>query len=423
MTQWIEAGAVAGLLKPGMTVFVAGATAEPRQILESLSKAGERCAGVRFVSVSLPDINGGDFSRFDPEARSTVFFATAENRAGIAAGQVDFLPMQYRAIYAFLETELQIDLVLVQLPEPGGDGRVSLGIAVDFLPAVLNKATLLVAEINSKQPTPRDAPDFPVSRLDYAVACNRPVPTLPSIALSDSARAIGQQVSTLVADGDCLQIGIGAIPDATLAALTEKNDLGIHSGMITDGVMALAKSGNINGHNKAIDRDQIVSGVVLGSQGLIDWAGDESALSLRPVAYTHDPAVIRQIDNFVSINSALEIDLYGQVNADMLGPRQISGTGGCVDMMRGAALSKGGRSIIALASTANQGQVSRIVPTLAAHTATTALRTDIDIVVTEHGARRLKHLPVLARAEALIELADPRFRDGLREQWNTLKRA
>ena len=420
MTQWIEAEEVAGLLKPGMSVFVAGATAEPRQILEALAKGGERCAGVRFVSVSLPGMNGVDFSRFNPQTRSTAFFATAENRESIAAGQVDFLPMQYRAIYEYLQREQQIDLVLAQLPALGEGGKFSLGIAVDFLPAVLEKASLVVAEINARQPVPGDTSNFPASRIDYAVACERPVPTIAPIELTDSARAIGREVGRLIADGDCLQIGIGAIPDASLAALTAKNDLGIHSGMITDGVMALAENGNITGDRKSVDCKQMVSGVVLGGQRLIDWAGSAPALSLRPVGYTHDPAVIRQIEDFVSINSALEIDLFGQVNAEMLGGHQVSGTGGCVDMMRAAALSRGGRSIVALASTANQGRVSRIVPTLAAHTATTALRTDIDIVVTEHGSRRIKNLPLMARAEALIEIADPGYRDGLREQWAVL---
>ena len=414
ITRWLDAADVGAVLQPGMTVFVTGATAEPREILQALASRGECCAGVRFVSVSVPGINGTDFSSFHPQATSTAFLATAENRQSIAAGRVDFIPMHYSSIYRYLQQELQVDAVLLQLPSAGANGVFSLGISADFTPAVLDKAGLVIAEVNQQQLVPMDSPLLPQSRLDYAVACDRPVPTLVSGAISDTARLIGQHVAALVQDGDCIQIGIGVLPAAILSCLSGKNDLGIHSGMMSDGVMSLVQAGNITGRRKAVDTGKIVSGVTLGSQQLLEWAGTEPQLAVRPVGYTHDSAVIRQIDNFVSINSALEIDLFGQVNADMLGGRQISGTGGAVDMMRGAALSRGGRSIIALSSTAEGGRVSRIVPAFTPHTATTALRTDVDWVVTEYGARRIGHLPLAARAAALIEIAHPDFRSALR---------
>jgi 4-hydroxybutyrate CoA-transferase len=276
----------------------------------------------------------------------------------------------------------------------------------------------VIGEINPRQPRPKDSPRMPLTRLDYAIACDRPVPTLATAAISDVARQIGRHVRELIQDGDCLQIGIGAIPDAILGSLSGKNDLGIHSGMISDGVMALAEAGNITGRRKSEDAGRIVSGVTLGSERLIAWAGEAPQLTVRPVGYTHDSGVIRRIDNFVSINSALEVDLFGQVNADMLKGRQLTGTGGAVDMMRGAALSGGGRSIVALSATADGGKVSRIVAALGPHTAATALRTDVDYVVTEYGARRIRHLPVAARAQALIEIAHPDFRAGLRDQWS-----
>lgn len=421
MTQWIEAGQVSGLLQAGMTVFVAGATAEPREILGALAARSEQCAGVRFVSVSVPGINGVDFSAFHPKTKSTAFLATAQNRKSIAAGRVDFVPLHYSAIFDFLERDMKIDAVLVQLPPPAKDGTAHLGISADFTPAVLAKAGIVIGEINARQPAPADAPALPLSRLDYALACDRPVPAFAHAAISDVARSIGHHVAELIDDGDCIQIGIGAIPAATLAGLFAKNDLGIHSGMITDGVMALVQAGNITGRSKTLDTDKVVSGVTLGSQCLIQWAGEAPELAVRPVGYTHDSGVIRRIDNFVSINSALEVDLFGQVNSDMLGGCQVSGTGGSVDMMRGAALSRGGRSIIALSATASGGKISRIVAALTPHTATTALRTDIDYVVTEFGARRIRHLPVQARAEALIEIAHPNFHDQLRDEWNDMK--
>jgi 4-hydroxybutyrate CoA-transferase len=422
MTQWIQAQDVAGLLRPGMTVFVAGATAEPREILRALSEQGESCAGVRFVSVSLPGINHVDFTSLNEQAQSTAFFATPENRQSIATGRAEFVPMQYSAIYDYLQRDLPVDVALVQLPEPTRDA-VSLGISVDFLPSILDKAGLLIGEINTRQPTPAGAAEMPLSRLDYAVACERPVPTIAPAKINSTINEIGRHIAGLIQDGDCLQIGIGGIPGATMAALSERNDLGFHSGMITDGAMNLARAGNITGRMKAVDADLMVSGATLGSQELIEWAGNAQNLAFRPVGYTHDIEVLRRINNFVSINSALEVDLFGQVNADMLGSRQISATGGSIDMMRGAALSAGGRSIIALKSTARGGTVSCIRPALTAGTATTALRTDVDYVVTEYGARRIRHLPLMARAAALIEIAHPDFHDSLQDQWKEMMRA
>jgi 4-hydroxybutyrate CoA-transferase len=413
MKRWIERDEAATFLEPGMTIFVAGATAEPREILGTLQQQADCCAGVHFVSVSIPGINGVDFSALHPEARSTAFFATAENRASIDAGRTEFIPMHYSAIFDYLKNDLQVDIVLAQLPA-AQDDAVSLGVSADFLPAVLDRAGLVIAEINAQQPLPADSVNWPGDRVDLALACDRPVANFPLQQADEASLAIGRHVAELINEGDCLQIGIGAIPGAVLDALTAKNDLRIHSGLISDGVMKLADAGNISG--------KMVTATTLGSDALIEWAGNARDLMVRPVAYTHDPGIIRQIDNFVSINSAVEIDLFGQLSADMLDGRQWTGPGGAVDMMRGAALSKGGRSIIALKATARKGKRSRIVAALERGTAATALRTDIDYVVTEFGARRIRHLPTSARAEALIDIAAPEYRDQLRDDWQELTR-
>lgn len=415
MTRWIEAEEVPGLLQPGMTVFVAGATAEPGEMLKALGEDTRRCAGIRFVSVSIPGVNDFDFTDLHPRTKATAFLATAGNRQSIADGRVDYLPMHYSSVYRYLERELAIDALLVQLPPVGADGVLSLGLSADFVPAVLEKATLVIAEINERQPRPADAPTVPPARLDYALSCNRPVPAPDPSGISENALVIGRHVAELIDDGDCIQIGIGGLPDAILSCLESKNDLGVHSGLISDGIMALAKAGNINGRRKSRDTGKIVSGVTLGSEELVQWAGEARQLAIRPVSYTHDCAVIGSIGHFVSINSALEVDLWGQVNAEMLRGRQISGTGGAVDMMRAAAISRGGKSIVALESTAGNGKYSRIVSTLTPGNVTTALRTDVDYVVTEFGARQIRHLDLRARAAALIEIAHPDFRDQLRD--------
>lgn len=419
MKRWVKKDEVAGFFEPGMTVFVAGATAEPSEILAALQRQPDRCAGVHFVSISIPGINGFDFSALHPEIRSTTFFATPENRASIEAGNTDFVPLQYRVIFDYLSNGLKVDIVLAQLPPAQGD-TISLGLCADFLPAVLDEAGMVIAEINERQPVPSDSPTISLDRIDLAVACDRPVAEFPAQKADKTVTAIGAHIKQLIDDGDCLQIGIGTIPGAALAALSDKNDLGIHSGLISDGVMALANAGNITGRYKTQDQNKIVTGTTLGSDSLIQWAGDAPDLMIRPVGYTHDPGVIRQIDNFVSINSAVEVDLFGQVNADMMGGRQWTGPGGAVDMMRGAALSRGGRSIVALKATAANGERSRIVAALDQNIAATALRTDIDYVVTEYGARRVRYLSTAARAEALIGITAPAFRDQLRDEWLAL---
>ncbi|MBJ88439.1 MAG: hypothetical protein CMO98_01125 [Woeseia sp.] len=420
MTRWVDADSLNGLLKPGMTVFVAGATAEPQGILDSLSRNNKCCEGVRFVSVSIPGINSGEFASFSPKASSTAFFATPQNRMNIESDNIDFVPMQYSTIFKYLQDGLPIDVALVQLP-PLQNDAVSLGLSADFVPAILEKATLVVAEINERQPTPVDSILVPLEKIDFAIKCDRPVPVVAESKVDEVAQTIGVKVSELINDGDCLQIGIGGIPNAVLDALKQKNDLGIHSGLISDAVMHLAESGNISGRCKTQDREKIVTGTTLGSEELIQWAGRFPDLRIRPVSYTHDIGVLRSLDNLVSVNSAIEVDLFGQVNADMLGGRQWTGPGGAVDMMRGAGLSKGGRSIVALKATASAGKKSKIVSALDMNTAATALRTDVDYVVTEYGARHIRYLPVTERAKALIELAAPEFRVQLSNEWQSMR--
>ena len=239
-------------------------------------------------------------------------------------------------------------------------------------------------------------------------------PVFPVGDIDDVSKKIGEQIATLIKDGDCLQTGIGAVPAAMLANLCGRSDLGFHGGLMDDGVLALIRNGNMTGSRKAIDNGKHVLGMALGSEDLLDWlAHDPLAESVvfKSANYTHEVSVIGQLDNFVSVNSAVEIDLMGQVNAEVAGSKQISGTGGSVDFMRSAKASSGGRSIVAMASTARGGTVSRIVPQV---TLVTALRTDVDIVVTEFGIAELRNECLASRAERLIEIAHPEFRDELK---------
>ena len=417
MPRWLTAADVANLLAPGMTVFVAGGAAEPRTIGRALRERPEASAGVTYVGAVFPGSRATPFADLHPQSRLRTCMLTPGLRQLHAAGRVELVPLQYRAIYDWLEREVPVDIAMLQLTPPDTQGRCSFGLRVDFAPAVLDKAKLVVAEINSALPVLPGCPTIPIAAVDCAVAVQRPPGTEPTTAIDDTARTIGAEIARWVRDGDCLQVGVGSIPDAALAALAEHNDLGVHSGMIAQGIAALARRGVITGARKHADRGQIVTGFVAGDTDTHAWARSAPELLLRPVDYTHDHGVLAAIDHFVAINSAVEVDLFGQINAEMIGGRQHSGTGGGLDFMRGALRARGGRSIVALPATAAGGGVSRIVPALAQGTVATVPRTDADIIITEHGAARIRHLDTRARARALIEIAAPEFRDWLKERW------
>jgi 4-hydroxybutyrate CoA-transferase len=271
----------------------------------------------------------------------------------------------------------------------------------------------VLAEVNRKIVAPAGSPLAPLDRITACLETVRELPEFPHVTLDDVSKRIGAHVADLVPNGACLQTGIGSIPAAVLAALGSKNDLGLHSGLIDDGMMRLIRDGVMTGARKAIDRDTHVTGMALGSTTLLEWLADEPRVAFRGADHTHEVAVIRELDDFVSINSAVEVDLYGQVNAEMVGGKQLSGTGGSVDFMRAAKSSRGGRSIVALTATARGGAVSRIVPRVEI---ATALRTDVDLVVTEYGVAELREASNEERIERLIAIAAPQFRDELAQR-------
>jgi 4-hydroxybutyrate CoA-transferase len=311
-------------------------------------------------------------------------------------------------VFDYLSTG--IDVALLQVARDR-DGRLRLGPNVDFAAAVLASPARIVAELNEGIVAPAGCPLVDEQRLTSIVRSCRPLHESAPPAIDLSAETIGRLVAGLVEDGDCLQTGIGAIPAAILAALGDKNDLGLHGGLLDDGGMALIEAGVVTGARKPIDRNTHVTGMALGTRSLYEWLADRPDVVFRSADHTHDTGVIRDLPGFVSVNSAIEVDLMGQVNAEIAGGRQISGTGGSVDFMRGARAALRGRSIVALNATARGGSVSRIVPRVEL---ATALRTDVDIVVTEFGIARLRELPLEARARALAEIAAPAFRDELR---------
>ena len=408
--RWIDPAAVPGLLKPGMRAYVGGSSNEPGGLLDAIATRPECAAGVTFTQFPLAGLNNRDLSALHPDARLECFFMAPQLADGLAQGRVAFLPMQMRAVFDYVASQ-PFDVVMLQAAFDR-DGNLRLGPNVDFAAAAMSSARLLIGEVNEAIVAPAGCPRVDESRFEALVRTHRPLAPFGGGVPDATAHRIAEHVAALVRDGDCIQTGIGAIPAAILAALANKNDLGMHSGLIDDGGMDLIARGVMTGAAKPIERGVHVTGMALGTAALHDWLATRADVSFRGADHTHEVGVIRQIPNFVSINSAVEVDLLGQVNAESVAGKQISGTGGSVDFMRAAKASRGGRSIVAMTATARGGSVSRIVPRVEL---VTALRTDVDLVVTEFGVAALKSASSRERAERLIDIADPKFRDALRD--------
>lgn len=402
---------VLALLTPGATIYVGGSCAEPRGILDALTGMGLDVPDISYIQQPLGAVNQRDLSTLSPGASQRTFFMTPFLQDGLAVGRVEFVPMHMRTIFDHLQGSA-IDVAILQGARDR-NGELRFGPNVDYVDAVLESAKSIVIELNTSFTAPIGAPRIDPARIDLLVETEAARPTYPLSGSDDTSDKIGELIAGLIHDGDCLQTGIGAVPAAILKNLEDRNDLGFHGGLMDNGIMDLINQGVINGSRKTLDGHQHVLGMALGDDTLLDWLANDAAAEnvvFRSADYTHEISVISQIDNFVSVNSAIEIDLMGQVNAEVAGGRQISGTGGSVDFMRSAKASRNGRSIVAMASTARGGSVSRIVPKVST---VTALRTDVDIVVTEFGVADLRHASLASRREQLIAIAHPDFRDQL----------
>ncbi|MEC9155498.1 MAG: acetyl-CoA hydrolase/transferase C-terminal domain-containing protein [Pseudomonadota bacterium] len=398
---------LAELLAPGQRIFVAGSSNEPTALLEAMAQM-QLPEDLHFLQFPIAGLNGVDFTTWNDSADLTTFFMTP-TLAKADVQRIHYLPMQMRAVFDYLAKD--VDVCLLQVAHDR-NGVLRVGPNVDFVAAVLSGARIVIAELNRHIVAPLGCPRIESAQIDYLFESDRSLATMATPKIDEAAQSIGKLVAGLINDGDCVQTGIGAIPAAILNELSTKNDLGLHGGLIDAGGMRLIEAGNVNGARKAIDRGLHITGMALGDSELFDWLADQPSVVFRGADHTHEVSAIAELDNFVSINSAVEVDLFGQVNAEFAGGKQISGTGGSVDFMRAAKASKGGRSIVAMNATARGGTVSRIVPQV---DMVTALRTDVDIVVTEFGVAQLKNLPNRQRQDALIEIAAPQFRDELRE--------
>lgn len=391
-------------------MFVTGSSNEPVGLLEALVGAGEAVRDATFVQFPLPGLNRFDFTALNSSVRVETFFMTPALRKAVDPSRISYLPMQMRYVYEYLRRS-PLDYTLVQVARDR-EGQLRLGPNADFFDAVCESAKIVVAELNEGFVAAAGAPLVPETTIDYVVETGRPLTEMSLSKIDPVSERIGALVAALIGDGDCIQTGIGAIPAAILASLSQHNDLGLHGGLIDDGGMALVRNGNLNGAAKTRDLGIHTTAMAVGSLDLYEWLADTPSVQLAGANITHEISILGSIEHFVSINSAVEVDLEGQVNAEVIAGRQISGTGGSVDFMRAAKASRGGRSIIAMTATAKDDTVSRIVPKVEM---VTALRTDVDIVVTEYGVADLRHSTQRKRREALIGIAHPDFQTTLRD--------
>ena len=400
-------------ISSGMRVFIHGAAATPTPLVEALSRRRDLSG----VSLYHLHTNGpAPFADAEHAGRflSVSLFTGAPLRAAIDEGRADFVPIFLSDIpRLFTSRQIPLDVALVQVSPPDRHGYCTLGTSIDAALAAAHSARTIVAEINERMPRTHGNTLVPVDRIAAFIHTDRPLHVHQSRPASPQEDAIGEHVARLVPDGATLQMGIGAIPDAVLRRLGDKHDLGIHSEMFSDGVVDLVEAGVITNRRKHVHPGRTVTSFVVGSERLYNFVHDNPFVEFHPCDRTNDTALIRKNDSAVAINSALEVDLSGQVCADSIGFRIYSGIGGQMDFMRGSALSKGGKPIIALPATAGGGRVSRIVPSLKPGSGVVTTRGHVHWVVTEFGAVNLFGLSLRQRGEALISIAHPDFRAEL----------
>lgn len=390
----------------------------PQLIAKTLAEHKENYHNVRIYHM----LALGEGAYMKPECyghfRHITNFVGANSRQAIIDKQADFIPCFFYEVPKMLGEAFPVDVAVVQLSRPNEEGYCSFGVSCDYAKAAATKAKILIAEVNEQTPyTGGPENKIHVSQINYIVPCSYPVPEINPPVITDIEKNIGKNCASLIQDGATLQLGIGAIPDAVLLFLDDKKDLGIHTEMFSDGVIDLVEKGIINGSKKTLHKGKLVSAFLMGTQRLYNFVDNNPLVELYPVEYVNNPWVIGQNDNMVSINSCLEVDLMGQVASETIGLKQFSGTGGQVDYVRGASLSKGGISIMAMPSTAAKGKVSRIVPVMTEGGAVTTSRNDVDYIVTEYGIAKLKGKSLRQRAENLIKIAHPNFREELQKEF------
>ncbi len=402
-------------IQSGHRVFLTGNCSVPRTIMEALVRRAPKLDDVEICQV----LTVGSADYVSPEMaghlRVNTLFISDNVRAAVNDGRADFTPCRLSEIpLLFASGALPLDVALIHVSPPDEHGFCSFGLEVGVTKTAAAHARIVIAEVNPRMPRTLGDSFIHLSKLTHIVPVEYELPELPMGQPTELTKQIGKYIAGMIEDGSTLQMGIGAIPDGVLVYLRDKRHLGIHTELFSDGVIDLVEAGVITNERKTLHPGKMVAGFLLGTRKLYDFVDNNPVVELHPTEYINDPYIIRQNDKMVAINSAIEVDLTGQVCADSIGPRLYSGVGGQLDFIRGAARSKGGKPIIAMPS--SNKTISKIVPMLKPGAGVTTSRNDVHYVVTEYGIAGLHGKTIRQRARALIDIAHPDFRADLEQQ-------
>lgn len=409
----VSAGQAVHNIKSGDRVVVGHACGEPQTLIEALVARSSEFKDVEIVHMVA--MGPAKYAQPGQEKsfRHNALFVGGSTRKAVEEKRADFTPCFFSEIpRLFKNNILPVDVALIQVTPPDEQGFCSYGVSADYTKTAAECAKIVIAQVNNCLPRTGGA-SIHLDAIHFIVEQDEALIELKPPKIGDVEKAIGENVAGLIPDGATLQLGIGAIPDAVLLFLTDKKDLGIHSEMFSDGVVVLAEAGVITNRKKTINPGKFMAAFLMGTKKLYDFVNQNPDVELQSVDYINDPYIIGQHENMISINSALQVNLMGEVNAEMIGPKQFSAVGGQVDFIRGASRSLQGKSIIALPSTAAGGKISRITCELDRGAAVTTSRNDVHYVVTEYGLADLRGKSLRERAKALIAISHPDFRDSL----------
>jgi acyl-CoA hydrolase len=404
-------------LRPGDRIVVGQACGEPATLVEALIDQGRDIGGLSaFIATSFSGL-------FTPETADAVCLtsmgAIGALRSLAREHKLGVIPCHVGQVGPMIEAGIiGCDAAFVQVSPADVNGNHSLGLISDYVQAAVARARVVVAEVNEQVPFTHGEL-LPAAMIDYAVHVSRPPVEVPPARITETDEAIAKHAAVYIGDGSVIQTGIGAVPDAILRLLHDRRDLGVHSGMLGDGLVELVEAGVVSNARKRIDTGISVTGALIGTRRLYDFAHRNPQIRMCATSYTHDAAVLARLDNLVTINSALEVDLTGQVNAEQSGPAYLGGTGGQVDFVRAGARSPGGHAIIALPATAKGGTISRITASLSGPV--TTARSEVDVVVTEFGAAELKGQTLAERTRRLVAIAHPDFREDLAREASVIQ--
>ena len=403
-------------IQRGAKIFVGSACAEPQHLVEGLARRTSNIVDSEILHIFTLGVAPYADEKLSKLFRHNAFFIGDNTRKAVAEGRADYTPVYLSELPSLFQSRrIRIDAALIQVTPPDRHGYVSLGVSVDVTKAAVEAAGLVIAEVNPNMPRTLGDSFIAVDRIDALVEHSSPVIEFTPPVPDEVAERIGRNIGKLVGDGSTIQIGIGAIPNAAVHALKDKRELGVHTEMFSDWLLELVRSGAVTNREKTLHRGKVIASFCMGSRALYDFVDNNPMVAFHPSEYTNDPFVIGQNENMVAINTALEIDLTGQICSDSIGHQFYSGIGGQVDFVRGAARSRGGKPIIAIQSTARNGAVSRIVPQLSPGAGVVTTRASARYVVSEWGYADLHGKTIRERAMALINIAHPKFRKELLE--------